>query len=288
MKTKPLPANLLLGTSSFSSEDWVGPFYPEGTRPEAFLEAYARRFRAVEIDATFYRIPSTRQVDGWRERTPEGFTFAAKVPQTVTHGASGEEAADDLARFLDVMRRLGPKLGPLLFQFPYVAKGRDPDEYAGGDRFRAYLAGLLGRLPSDLSFAVEVRNERWVAPPLLDLLRSRGAALARIDYNTTPGMSRLAATAEAVTSRFAYVRFLGNHREMDALVEKKAASGGRRWDSVVRDRSREMRAWVPAIASLARRVESVRVFFNNHYAGFAPGSIDLFRSVWEELYPDLP
>ncbi len=287
MAARSLPSNLRLGTSSFATDDWAGVFYPEGTRPERYLEEYARRFSAVEIDATFYRVPSSRQVDGWRERTPEGFTFAAKVPQTVTHAEGAREALDDLDRFLDVMRRLGTKLGPLLFQFPYVAKGRDADEYATGDRFRAHLASVLDRLPGDLAFAVEVRNERWVAPPLLDLLRSRGVALALIDYYTTPGMSRIAAAPEAVTSRLAYLRFLGNHREMDALVEKKAASGGRRWDALVRDRTREMRAWVPAIAALAREVETAYAFFNNHYAGFAPGSIELFRSVWEELYPGI-
>ena len=285
MDRRALPANLRLGTSSFSSDDWVGTFYPEGTRPEGFLGEYARRFDAVEIDATFYRIPSPRQVDGWRDRTPAGFAFAAKIPQTVTHGAGGPETLDDLKHFLDVMRRLGPKLGPLLFQFPYIAKGRDADEYATGDRFRAQLARIFEILPGDLSYAVEVRNEKWVAPPLLDLLRSRGVALALIDYYTTPGMSRIAVTPEAVTSRFAYLRFLGNHREMDALVEKKAASGGRRWDAVVRDRTREMRAWVPAVSALAQRVETVYAFFNNHYAGFAPGSIELFRSVWEESFP---
>jgi uncharacterized protein YecE (DUF72 family) len=286
MEPSALPSNLRLGTSSFASEDWVGPFYPEGTRPDGFLEAYSRRLDAVEIDATFYRVPSARQVDGWRDRTPAGFVFAAKVPRSVTHGDVADEAEDDLARFLDVMRRLGPKLGPLLFQFPYVAKARDAEEYATGDRFRGRLAGLLEGLPEDLSFAVEVRNERWVHPLLLDLLRSRGAALALIDYYTTPGMPRIAASPDAVTASFAYMRFLGNHREMDALVEKKATAGGRRWDAVVRDRTREMRAWVPAIAALSRRVATAYAFFNNHYAGYAPGSIELFRAIWREVLPD--
>jgi uncharacterized protein YecE (DUF72 family) len=281
-----LPSNLRLGTSSFATDDWVGPFYPKGTRPESYLEAYAQRFDAVEIDATFYRIPSARQVDGWRDRTPDGFVFAAKVPQSVTHSEGGTEAGDDLARFLDVMRRLGPKLGPLLFQFPYVAKSRDAEEYATGSRFLSRLAGVLDGLPMDLSFAVEVRNERWFVAPLLDLLRSRGVALALIDYYTTPAMPRIAASPEAVTAPFGYVRFLGNHREMDVLVEKKAAMGARRWDALVRDRTREMRAWMPAIAALTSRVGRAYAFFNNHYAGFAPGSIELFRSVWAEVFPN--
>lgn len=280
MPSADLPANVRLGTSSFSTEDWVGVFYPGGTRPEEFLTRYAERLGCVEIDATFYRIPAARMVQGWREKTPDGFLFAAKVPQSVTHEERAVDDFEEMDRFLEVMRALGPKLGPLLFQFPYISKSRNPEEYASGDRFRERLSTLLEHLPEDLSFAVEVRNEKWIAPPLLDLLRSHRVALAFIDYYTTPGMARIAARPEAATAEFAYLRFLGNHREMDALVEKKAEAGGRRWDSLVRDRTREMQAWVPAVRDLAGRMREVLVFFNNHYAGHAPGSIDLFRSVW--------
>ena len=221
-------------------------------------------------------------VTGWRDRTPEGFVFAAKIPQTVTHKDLSDATFSDLERFLDVMRMLGPKLGPLLFQFPYVSKARAPEEYEGGEAFRARLSALIDRLPSDLAFAVEVRNEKWLAAPLFDLLRPRGIALAFIDYYTTPSMPRIAARPDAATAPFAYLRFLGNHREMDAVVEAKAKEGGRRWDSVVRDRTREMRTWVPVLRDLAGRAREVFVFFNNHYAGHAPGSIDLFRALWQE------
>ena len=98
-------------------------------------------------------------------------------------------------------------------------------------------------------------------------------------------MARTARRPEAATAEFAYVRFLGNHREMDAAVELKAKAGGRRWDAIVRDRSREMQSWVPAVRELASRLRDVFVFFNNHYAGHAPGSIELFRSVWGDTPP---
>ncbi len=278
-----LPSHLRVGTSSFAHDDWVGPFYPDGTEPASYLGRYAERFDTVEIDATFYRIPSERQVAGWRDRTPDGFVFAAKVPQTITHEKSLLDCLDEMNRFLDVMRGLGEKLGPLLFQFPYVSKARDPEEYASGDRLRERLGALLEQLPKEVRFAVEVRNERWISEPLLDLLRYHHVALALIDYYTTPSMARIAARPEATTAEFSYVRFLGNHREMDAAVEKKAARGGRRWDEVVRDRTSEMRAWIPALRELSRRVNTVYVYFNNHYAGYAPGSIDLFRATWGTL-----
>jgi uncharacterized protein YecE (DUF72 family) len=280
MGSEPLPANLMVGTSSFSAEDWVGVFYPEGTRPEQYLASYAERYGTVEIDATFYRIPSAKQVAAWHARTPETFVFAAKVPQTVTHAESAEESLDDLKRFLEVMSGLEGKLGPLLFQFPYISKARHPEEYASGDRFRERLAALMEQVPAQIRFAVEVRNEKWIAAPLLDMLRARGAALAFIDFYTTPSMARLARNPENATADFAYVRFLGHHKQMDAIVEEKAQTGGRRWNEVVRDRTPEMQAWIPSLRDLSVRMTRIYAFFNNHYAGYAPGSIDLLRALW--------
>ena len=274
------PPSLRVGTSSFASPDWVGVFYPPGTRPEGYLASYAERFDTVEIDSSFYGTPTPKQVESWRARTPDGFVFAAKVPQLVSHAEVSRESLDELAKFLDVMRGLGPKLGPLLFQFPYTARGRDAEEWATGGRFRARLAALMEHLPEDLRFVVEVRNDRWIAPPLLVLLRSRRVALAFVDYYTMPTMARIAAHPDSVTADFAYVRFLGNHKEMDARVERKAAAGGRRWDVLVQDRTAEVSSWLPALRRLAARIQRTYVFFNNHYAGHAPASIELFRTLW--------
>ena len=83
-----LPDNLYLGTVSWSKSDWVGPFYPATLKPAQFLETYARSFRTVEIDSTFYRIPPRSMVSGWRDRTPDGFVFAAKIPRVITHQKS--------------------------------------------------------------------------------------------------------------------------------------------------------------------------------------------------------
>src|SRR5262245_49627215 len=113
MPGDPRFPRMRVGTSSFSSGDWVGGFYPEGTSPKDYLARYAEKLDTVEIDATFYGIPSPKQVAGWRDRTPEGFLFCAKVPQSVTHADLTDESRADLRSFLDVMRPLGAKLGPL-------------------------------------------------------------------------------------------------------------------------------------------------------------------------------
>ncbi|MDF1701660.1 MAG: DUF72 domain-containing protein, partial [Planctomycetota bacterium] len=109
------------GTSSFSSKDWVGPFYAKGTPPAAFLTEYARSFDTVEVDTTYYALPRARLVDGWREKVPEGFVLSAKFPKSIVH--AGKTHTPDPTRvldpdatyqdrdvFLETMARMGPKL----------------------------------------------------------------------------------------------------------------------------------------------------------------------------------
>jgi len=126
----PVHPRLHLGTSSFSDPSWVGPFYPAGTKPGDFLAEYGRRYETVEIDATFYRIPSPAQVRTWASRVPEGFRIAAKVPQVITHEKLLLDAQEEIDLFLEAMSEAGGKLGPLLFQFPYFRR----DAFASRNR----------------------------------------------------------------------------------------------------------------------------------------------------------
>ena len=155
-------AQIRLGTSSWTGEGWVGSFYPAASQPQDFLALYARRFDTVEIDSTFYRIPAARTVEQWRERTPADFTFAAKVPQTITHEKMLVDAEQDLAAFLRVMDLLGDKLGPLLLQFPYFNR----QKFRSLDFFLERLEPFLARLPKDHRWVVEVRNRNWLSEKL--------------------------------------------------------------------------------------------------------------------------
>jgi uncharacterized protein YecE (DUF72 family) len=280
-----LPQGLHVGTSSFSSADWCGPFYPADLSPHEFLSHYAKTFKTVEIDATWHFMPGAKTASSWEKKVPDGFVFSAKVPKVITHEKQLENCADDWERFIETMAHLGPKLGPLLFQFQYFPKHKDPREYETGEGFLRRLEAFLPLLPAGQKFVVEIRNEKWLKPGLTDLLRSRGIALALIDQSTMPRPDRWFETCDPVTADFAYVRFLGDHRSMDDLVSRKRQSGTktRDWDELVVDRSREMREWVPILRRLADRVPDVYAYFNNHYAGFAPGSIELFLQVWEEM-----
>ena len=269
----PVHPRLHLGTSSFSDPSWVGPFYPAGTKSGDFLAVYARRYETVEIDATFYRIPSAAQVRTWASKVPDGFRISAKVPQVITHEKLLVDAQEEIDLFLDAMSEAGDKLGPLLFQFPYFRR----DAFASAKPFLARLEPVLAALPRDRRFAVEIRNKTWVTEPFLALLREHGVAFALIDHPWMPPIDQVMKGPDPITADFTYVRWLGDRRGIEAKTET--------WEKLILDRESEMERWVPALAAILERNIEVFGFFNNHYAGHAPGSIALLRDVWRRLRP---
>jgi len=270
MSDPPIP-HLRLGTSSWSSEDWVGPFYPPGTAPADYLSAYAQHFDTVEIDSTYYRIPSESMVRNWRVRTPQGFIFTAKFPQVITHEKVMQDCGEDVAGFLRAMSLLEDRLGPLLLQFPYFNK----KAFARPEDFLARLIPFLDELPSGFRYALEVRNKYWVGPRLLDVLRKKRVAFALIDHPWMTPASQLVKKLDVLTADFAYVRWLGDRKGIEEKTQH--------WDRIIIDREEEMRIWIAVIRGLLKRGVNVMGFFNNHYAGFGPGSIALFRKIWESL-----
>jgi uncharacterized protein YecE (DUF72 family) len=163
----PTGLPLYLGTSSWSFDDWRGTVYPSEAKSADYLTHYARRFMAVEIDMTFYRIPTASMVERWHQNTPDDFRFAAKIPQIITHEKMLRDCQAELRQFTDVMALLGDKLGPLLFQFPYFS----------ARQFRSPQA-FLERLESTLDQLPEGKPSR----------RSRvnGTASSSIDGKTQP------------------------------------------------------------------------------------------------------
>ena len=267
----PQIQNLRLGASSWSSQDWVGVFYPPGTTSAEFISEYAKHFDTVEVDSTFYRTPSAAVVRNWRARTPAGFVIAAKFPQVITHEKVLVDCAHELSEFLKTMDLLGDKLGPLLLQFPYFNKQAFPQ----AQDFLVRLSKFLDQLPRGPAYSVELRNKYWINDRLLDLLRPRNIALALIDHPWMAPVDRLVAKQDVVTADFAYLRWLGDRKG----IEDKT----KHWDRVIIDRTHEMETWIPIIRKLLKRGIRILGFFNNHYAGFAPGSIKLFYEVWERM-----
>lgn len=273
-----------MGTSSWSSLDWRGSFYPEAIEPGEMISAYSRRLNTVEIDATWYRMPTRSMIDAWNARTPQGFVFSAKVPRVISHERYLEGCEAELNEFVTVMSRLGDKLGPMVLQFPYVAKGKDPEEYATGAGFLARLKKFARFLPDGFQWAIEIRNSRWVRSELLDVLRSHQISLVFIDYYTMDPLPKLIDHSGILTAPFAYIRFLGNHKQMDAAVQQALKDGRRdsEWGSLLVDRTEQMRFWIHAIRDIVTRQVPVYIYFNNHYAGYAPGSVELFARLWRE------
>ena len=267
----PQIPNLRLGTSSWSSQDWVGGFYPAGTAAADFISEYAKHFDAVEADSTFYRTPSAAMVRNWRARTPVGFLVAAKFPQVITHEKVLVDCASELAEFLKVMDLLGDKLGPLLLQFPYFNKQAFPRPLD----FLVRLEKFLEQLPGDRAYAIEIRNKFWIIDRFLDLLRAKNICLALIDHPWMTPVDQLVAKQDVVTADFSYLRWLGDRKGIEERTQH--------WDSVIIDRTREMETWISIIRRLLKRGLRILGFFNNHYAGFAPGSIKLFYEVWERI-----
>lgn len=246
----PICRVIRLGTQGWNYPDWVGPFYPSGTTRGAFLRTCARAFDTVEVDASFYTIPSVDTLRNWGEQVPGDFVFGFKMPQEVTHVRRCREAEEVVRQFERSVQTLGSRLGAILIQLP---PSFAPHE-------RKALEGLLGVLARDLRYAVEFRGADWITPSTLDLLRAHGVALALTDARWIP-RARVLAQVTNPTARFSYIRWMGDDR---SIVD---------YGRVHVDRSAELRAWADALAELVTQVDDVFGYANNHFAGHAPATV---------------
>ena len=144
------------------------------------------------------------------------------------------------------------------------------------------LKTFVKLLPKDFRWVVEIRNKKWVCSPLLDLLHDRRISLAFIDYYTMDPLHKLARRLEVFTAPFVYVRFLGNRKNIESLVKtaKKEGQRSRDWGSLIIDRTEQMKLWIQPLQNLAEKNIPTYVYFNNHYAGYAPGSVELLSRLF--------
>jgi uncharacterized protein YecE (DUF72 family) len=175
---------VLVGTSGYSYKEWKGRFYPEKMKEADMLRYYAERFPTVEVNNTFYRMPSADLLQRWGEQTGDGFTFVLKAPQRITHQKRLGDVASDVGFFLETAATLGPKLGPLLFQLPPFMK-----------KDLGRLQSLLDLLPAHPRAAFEFRHASWLDDEVRQALRGRNAALCLADTDEEP-LGDLAATAD--------------------------------------------------------------------------------------------
>jgi uncharacterized protein YecE (DUF72 family) len=184
----PTPPSVFVGTSGYNYPEWRGTFYPEKFNTDKMLAYYAERFPTVEINYTFYRLPTEKLLSGWAAGTPERFTFTLKAPRRITHDAKLQRCEDLTQTFCRTALTLGPKLALLLFQLPPTLK-KDVD----------VLRAFVETLPDGTRAAFEFRHPSWFDGDAFDVLRGKGLALCVADSE------KLSAPVE-ITADYAYFR----------------------------------------------------------------------------------
>lgn len=247
-----LQGKIHTGCSGWSYEDWVGPFYPKGSKPKDFLRLYSSVLDAVEIDSSFYRIPNQFMVSQWKRNTPDGFLFCPKVPKKITHELKLQNVSNTLGFFYKTISGLGNKLGPMVFQMPPSFK------YEKGLKD---LENLLSKeIKKDFRHAIEFRHKSWFRDDVYKLLESYNIALC---WSLNQYLKE---TTTRLTSDFVYARMVGERDITDFSATQK-------------DRRKETKEMADAINSVVGSIEDGFIFFNNHFAGFGPESVNEFRRL---------
>jgi uncharacterized protein YecE (DUF72 family) len=249
-----------IGCSGWSYSSWKGPFYPPNLENSDWLRFYSQIFDYVEIDSSFYSIPDQFIVRNWFKKTPENFGFTAKFPKIVTHDKYLVEVEEEVELFLENMQPLRDKTLALLIQLPpsmEIMPGLEG------------LRNLLPMLDNRFRYAVEVRHHSWFQDLAYNFFADNDICLV---------WSQLAKlrTPPIVTTDFLYVRFIGD-RSMD---EKD-------FGQIQKDRVLEMKKWANQIRKVdtgmgkgkGKEVSLAMIAANNHYAGFGPGTVNIFRNM---------
>jgi uncharacterized protein YecE (DUF72 family) len=240
-------ARYFIGTSGWHYDDWRQRFYPGELPKTGWLEFYARHFHTVELNNSFYRLPSENAFTSWHNSTPDDFTFAVKVSRYITHIKRLRDTGEAVEKFIQRAKILGEKLGPLLYQLP-----------PGLHRHDETLASFLSSLPRGYKHVIEFRHQSWLVAEVFAILRRHHAGFCVFDMPafTCP----LLATAD-----FAYIRFHGS----DGLYSSSYSN-------------EELARWAKGIADLAAGLETVYIYFNNDVEGFALRNAATIRDYLEK------
>jgi uncharacterized protein YecE (DUF72 family) len=250
------PGEIWLGTQGWSYPEWVGPFYPPGSRQSDLLRQYSRVFNTVELDTTFHATPRRDIVASWRAAVSPEFRFSAKLPRVITHMKRLRGVEADVESFLEAMEPLGDQLTVLLVQLP---RDFHDDERPALEAFFKQNSGVH-------RWAVEVRHRSWIHQDTFDLLSLHNAAWTIVDLAGMP-------TVPEVTTDFTYVRWLGD-RTIDSLS-----------DMAQIERAENLDRWSATLRDLSFRAECVYGYVSDTWAGHAPASV---RALSERLGLALP
>ena len=243
-------SNVRIGTSGFSFKDWVGVFYPDGTKKENMFTLYVEYFDAVEINSTYYRIPPERVFAALEEKTHETFDFIVKLNKDSTHERkNSSEAMKSLHESVSPLKER-QKLQGFLAQFPYSFKNTGEN--------RNYLKSLKEDC-RDVPLFIEFRHDSWLNPAVYDFIDSLRTHYCCVDE---PALRGLVPPQSVTTGDMGYVRFHGRN-------------AGAWWDTTVHERydylysAEELSEWIERIREIRRKVSKTFLFFNNCYSGHA-------------------
>jgi uncharacterized protein YecE (DUF72 family) len=239
-----------IGTMGFSYKQWIGPFYPDGLAGRHHLPYYAERFNALEMDSTFYGIPSETAVRRWASVTPEKFKICPKMPRQITHDARLIGVGKLTAEFLKRMTLLDEKLGPILLQFP--------PNFTMAEL--SALIPFIRHLPDEFRYAVEFRHASWNKRETAVLLETHKICWVAADYIYMPKQI-------VPTTDFHYLRFLG--------VRGRFPDKNRE----IVDRTADLQKWQQRLQPHMTKRSAAYGFFNNDYSGFAPETGNRFKDI---------
>ena len=247
------------GCLSWTYPDWLGSFYPPGTKPAEFLNLYSKVFDLVEIDSTFYRTPSPSTVKQWREKTPPEFLFTAKLPQKMTHELRLVGIERELERFEKTMGELGEKLACIMGQLPPFSKFETDFQK---------LEAFLGMTNQKIRYAIEFRNKSWLRDETFELLSKKKVCFV---WSVTERMDEL---PPKLTTDFIYLRFMGKFGEF------------KKFNKVQKDRSELLEKWWNLLSEKKDSVDLALVLVSNHFSGFAPTTVNQLKKLAREKEAD--
>lgn len=219
-----------VGTSGFGYKEWKGKFYPERISPKEMLRFYSERLKAVEINNTFYHMPTEAVLESWAGQVPDGFIFAFKAPQIITHLKRLRNVDSEIDYLFRTLSILDKRLGPVLFQFP--------------KSFRADLPALKEFLPrlGDIPCAFEFRSPSWITDGILDILSHGGHSLCIADTDENPANEILS------TANWGYLRLRRSDYTDADLTEWVKRIGSQKWKRAFVFFEHEDKAKGPALA----------------------------------------
>ncbi len=240
-----MACDIRIGTSGYHYRHWRGPFYPAKTPASKMLNFYCKHFDSLELNNSFYRLPTKSTFDDWGRITPPNFVFAVKASRFLTHIKKLKDPENALHNLLPRTAHLGHKLGPILFQLP-------PQWKVNAERLEKFLEIL----PRDNRYTFEFRELTWITPEIDKLLARFNAAFCI--YELAGYCSPLTVTAD-----FAYVRLHG--------------PGKRKYRGSYNDS--RLRQWSKRIGEWARTLNAIYVYFDNDQAGYAVRNALAFKKI---------